>query len=243
MKRIIISLLAALAIPFNLAAQSPLTYYSEQPNPAWSGEHSKWRIDINGGYGARLGKLPETDDEYMLNHASRLRYGFEYNGGVSYFFNDNYGLGIKAANMRTGSTDIATQIDELGNEHTGKFQEKIDITYIGAAFAERSFSANGKHSLFCEIGFGYLAYNDNLTLVQQSLLLKGASLGENFSLGYDYFITPKIAIGISAEAIFGKLNNVTLIDGNKRPQKIDFEKDQLETLSSVTANIGLRFNL
>ena len=111
MKRIIIAAISIIAFSFNLAAQSARPVNSELQKPAWSGDYSRWRIDINGGYGARLGKLPETDDEYMLNHASRLRYGFEYNGGVSYFFNDNYGLGIKAANMRTGSTDIATQID------------------------------------------------------------------------------------------------------------------------------------
>ena len=43
--------------------------------------------------------------------------------------------------------------------------------------------------------------------------------------------------------IFGKLTNANLIEGNRRPQKMELEKDQFENLSSVTANIGLRFNL
>ena len=85
MKRIIIFVFTIIAISFNLAAQPARSNYLEQQKPAWSGEYSRWRIDINGGYGARLGKMAETGDEYMLNHASRLKYGFEYNGGVSYF--------------------------------------------------------------------------------------------------------------------------------------------------------------
>ncbi len=238
MKRIIIAAISIIAFSFNLAAQSARPVNSELQKPAWSGEYSRWRIDINGGYGWRLGQYEESGIEGIDMHNSRLRSGFQYNGGVTYFITDYYGLGLSASNFNTHSADQIFMTDDYNNVIPGLLEDKIDITYIAANLAMRSFSRNGRHSLYSEIGAGCLACNNAATVVVP-VTAKGYTAGWNYGIGYDCFITPKVAIGVSAKCILGTLHSVEYIGENNRTQHVDGE----ETLAHVTASIGLRFNL
>ncbi len=238
MKRLLIAAISIIAFSINLAAQSARPDYSDLQKPGWSGEYSRWRIDINGGYGWRLGQFAKSDDAGIETHNSRLRSGFEYDGGVSYFITDNYGLGLSASNFRTHSADQILMTDNYNNVFSGLMEDKIDITYVSAHLAERLFSRNGMHSLYCEIGAGYLAFRNAATLVVP-ITMKGATAAYNFGLGYDCFITPKVAIGVSVKSILGKLNSIEYIGENNISQRVDGE----EGLAHVTASIGLRLNL
>ena len=231
-------------LPVNQVAIYQKNYYSTAEVPAnkipGKEIYPRFRAAISGGWSYRTASISSSVPSDFKNYMQKLRSGFHYDLGVSYFFSEMLGAGIRY-NEFLSSNKIenvyATYPD--GSTEYGYMNDDIRIKFIGPSFCLRLFNSTKKNYFFSEIALGYMDYRDKGFLVNTPLLIKGSTSGSCMSIGYDIGISKNLALGFQLSALTGVLNRLTTTDGTfTQTTKLD----EYENLARIDLSIGLRFN-
>ncbi len=202
--------------------------------------YNHFRLAINGGFGYRIGVIPDDISPEFKDYIKELKTGYVYSGDLSYFITKYIGFGLKYNffNASNSMDDIYIE-DMFGNRRYGKMSDDISITFIGPTFTTRFIKANKNDAIILNVGVGYLGYNNDLVIIDK-YNISGSSMGLTFDFGYDIALSSDLALGIQLSIISGSLFQYTLDDGNTK-EIIILEEGEFESLNRIDLSVGLRF--
>ena len=199
----------------------------------------KFRIGAQIGYAYRFGHIPNNIHPNLRNHLNQLKSNFGYGADMTYYFKKNIGLGVKYTGISTKAETSNFPV-ENGGAIIGyvPVSQKVDIHYIGGTFAARRFIKVNKQCFFANISLGCLMYRDNVTVFGERVKTTGNTFGFMVEVGYDFFASKYLAIGLQLSTALGMLNTVSYTHGNVT---IKETLPQRENLSYINIALGFRF--
>lgn len=168
--------------------------------------------------------IPSTLTDYIES----LKSGYSYGMDLMYFFNDYFGMGLKASQYKSGKKET----------EGGNIRDDISIGFVGPEFCTRLLSKNNISALFVAIAIGYSGYRDE-AFYNYPMLVKGNTIGMGMDLGYDIGLSKNWAIGFQLSAVLGTLTEVDLTRGSQSVH-LELDKDSYESLARVDFSVGLR---
>jgi hypothetical protein len=195
--------------------------------------YSRFRFSVSGGWSYRTGRLPQNISSAMSDYLQDLKSGFHYDAGVSYYFSEHLGAGLRYSEYLSSNSDD-------GLIGYGNMSDHIRINFIGPVFSTRLFNQTKKNCLLLDVGIGYLGYRDKGVFALEELTLKGSTAGFYWNIGYDIGISQHMALGFQLSLLSGLLSEYKRSNGTYT-QVIELDKDTRENLSRIALSVGLRF--
>jgi hypothetical protein len=195
--------------------------------------YPRFRFAVSGGWSYRTGRLPQNISPDVSDYLQKLKSGFHYDAGLSYYFSEYLGAGLRYSEYLSSNSDD-------GSIGYGSMSDRIRINFIGPVFSTRLFNQTKKNCLLMDLGIGYLGYRDKALFASEELTLKGGTAGFYWNIGYDIGISQHIALGFQLSLISGLLSEYKSSNGTYT-QVIKLDKDTRENLSRIALSVGLRF--
>jgi hypothetical protein len=191
-------------VPINFVSAYSRSFFRENPyehhysrKERVSIENTKkFRIAINGGYtywySFDAGYVSQDFREYF----EELKTGNFISGDLSYFFEKNYGLGIKL-NHFTSSNFMSNvgYIDEFDNVHIGDLSHKMRFTFIGGSFLIRPNSIT-KNQFTMVFSLGILNYKNSVNVVTENSEITSSTIGLNLDLEYAFNVSTDFQLAL-----------------------------------------------
>jgi hypothetical protein len=200
----------------------------------------KWRVGARGGFGNMLAKIP-TSDEFSLYQEKLLR-GWTWGADASYFFGDNFGMGVMFNNFQSQNKadNIKYKNIILNEEATGSISNKRSTKFIGPALYFRK-NIDFKTMVVFGLAPGAYLYTDKGTYDAASYKFKGIDFGAAATLGVDFLLGNDITgrdiiLSLEAGYNYGKMRALDFGNGGGAVN--------LSTpinLSRVDFTVGFRF--
>jgi hypothetical protein len=233
-------------LPVDQVAFYQKNYYStsEVPKGKIFGNeiYPHFRVTVNGGWSYRTASLSSSISSDFKDYWKNLKSGFHYELGVSYYFTEIFGVGLKY-NEFLSSNEMGDVYVEYPDETTeyGNMSDNIRIKFIGPSFSCRLLNSSKKNCFLIDLAWGYMDYRDKRSILNMSASFKGGTFGTYMSIGYDIGIYKNLALGFQISALTGILTQFTFSDGTST-QTIKLDKDMYENFARIDLSIGLRFN-
>jgi len=192
------------------------------------------RIGAQIGYGCRLGA--SNNITWFPEAVSKLRNNLNFGADFTFYLDKHIGLGMKYNGIYAQAKEPVPNVIVDGDGFFAP-SEKIGIHYMGIFFAGRYFTVSRKHCLFINAGGGYLRYRNStvVTIGGYSGSIKDISTGGHVAfsadVGYDFFVTKSLAIGLQVSTTIGYLK----YENGK-------ELEKRRNVGHVGILLGLRFN-
>ena len=202
-----------------------------------------FNIGFQGGYGRRLGKLPDTMSDYERTHAERLKNGLSLGVKLSAYMTPVIGVGFVLDNYHCSSTDYVLATFENGTTAEGYNTDNIDILSVGPAIFIRHPSKDGKLMLTADCALCFMYFSDKGVVVNQEGMITGGNSGYIIDIGVDYFLAPKISVGLFANAAIGSIGRINVSNTTTgESQWITLDDDSRESLTHVGVGVSLTFH-
>ena len=244
MKKHLILLITTLVCAFSYAQSSVEAIQTDtppKPQTEVNEKPPKFRVSAQAGFGYRTAAIQPDWPAPIKRHAKQLKTNLSFGADVSYFFYKNIGIGVKYNGISgsANSRDLPFVLDD-GSTIDVSLSEKIGIHYIGGFLGIRHFTKENKLCFFANAGGGYVRFVDNGVSQGIRAIITGntgAFLGE---IGFDYFATKRLAIGLQVSFTAGVLKNITTTVG-KVSVKEALDKADHENISHIDISLGFRF--
>jgi hypothetical protein len=205
-------------------------------------ESCGWHFAAQGGVVYRLGRIANNLSNVEQQHIKNMRWGFSYGADVSYFVHENFGVGIKFHNFHSADSMPISVLDQSGKVLEGVEEDKMDIYFIGPIATFRLPSRNRANAFFARMGIGFEGYYDYGRVMDITGTIKGRTAGILYEAGYDFGISKHLSVGANITYLIGFLTGLD-VNINQQSGHIDLDKDNMENISHIGLNIGLRYNL
>ena len=202
-----------------------------------------FNIAFQGGYGRRLGKLPDTMSGYERTHAERLKNGLSLGVKLSAYMTPEIGVGFILDNYHCSSTDYVLATFENGTTAEGYNTDNIDILSVGPALFMRGQSKDGKLLFSANYALCFMYFRDRGIVINQEGMITGGNAGYIIDIGVDYFVAPKISVGLFANAAIGSIGRINVSNTTTgESQWITLDEDSRESLSHIGVGVSLAFH-
>jgi hypothetical protein len=233
-------------LPVSQIAHYQMSYYSTPEVSAHlippDDFFPRFRIAVSGGWSYRTASLASDTPHEFKSYLKKLKSGFHYDLGLSYYFSEQYGVGFKYNEFHTSNKVGNVYVEyEDGKTEYGDMSHNDRIRFMGPLFGMRFLNLPRKNTLVMELGLGYMGYQSKGNIVNNIATVKGNTVGTYLSIGYDIGLSKNFALGFQVSMLTGTLTQVTIFDG-KTTEKQKLDKNQQENLSRIDLSIGLRFN-
>jgi len=200
----------------------------------------RFRAAIHGGLSYTLGRMPDNIPVDFEQYARDLRSGRNFGVDLSFYFTENYGIGIKYLNFNTRNEldNIFVQLQD-GTRLYGKMSDNITIEFLGPFFSTRFLNANHRNAFIINAGIGYVGWVNRGVLIS-NVIMNGNTLGSMWDIGYDIGLSDHLALGIQLSYMHGVLTHFELLDGAGL-RTVELEREDFLSLSRLDLSIGLRF--
>lgn len=203
---------------------------------------SGWHFAAQGGVVYRLGRIANNLTPIEKQHVKNMRWGFSYGADVSYFVHENFGVGIKFHNFHSADSMPISVLDQSGAILNGVEEDKMDIYFIGPIATFRLASKNRANAFFARVGIGFEGYYDYGRVMDVKGTIKSRTAGILYEAGYDFGISKHLSVGANLTFIMGFLTGLD-VKTDQQSGHIDLDKNNIENISHIGLNIGLRYNL
>ena len=203
---------------------------------------SGWHFAAQGGVVYRLGRIANNLTPIEKQHVKNMRWGFSYGADVSYFVHENFGVGIKFHNFHSEDSMPISTVDPSGAILNGVEEDNMDIYFIGPIATFRLASKNRANAFFARVGIGFEGYYDYGRVMDITGTIKGRTAGILYEAGYDFGISKHLSVGANITYLIGFLTGLD-VNTNQQSGHIDLDKNNIENISHIGLNIGLRYNL
>ena len=202
-----------------------------------------FNIAFQGGYGRRLGKISDEMSNYERTHAERLKNGLSLGVKLSAYMTPVIGVGFVFDNYHSSSTDYVMATFEDGSIAEGYNTDNIDIMSFGPALFTRGQSKDGKLIFTADYVLCFMFFCDRGIVINQEGMITGGNAGYIVDIGVDYFVAPKISVGLFANAAIGSIGSITVRNTTTgESQGIMLDEDSRESLTHVGVGVSLAFH-
>jgi len=176
-------------------------------------------LRLNIALGTRSATETVIDD--YQKYFSHLRLGSVWDASSDFIFDNDIGIRMAFYQFRTSHSD-----QNIENS----------ITYIGPAFVIRLPFDQSPWEFDASVGIGYIEYRGKQRLAK----FYGATIGAQFSMGFDYKISAQWGIGVNIQTTIGE---ITKFRHEKNGEKwtSTYESGEGEDLSQTGVGIGIRY--
>lgn len=205
---------------------------------------SRWRVGLSCGYSRWLAKNTDGASDALSSYEDGLKNGVGYSADVAYYFNKSWGVGIKYHGFNSSNSMNDYSITSTdGTTYTGEISDKEWIQYVGPYASYRYiFPDNKKAAWYINLGLGYAFYHDKGVTPVENLTITGHSFGVFSNIGYEYSLTPCIALGFEVGCNINKLSKYKSDDGSTT-ETVSLDSDEKISLSTLDVAVGLRYNI
>ncbi|MBC9909970.1 outer membrane beta-barrel protein [Chitinophaga varians] len=203
----------------------------------------RFRIAAHGGYSYRIGKVPSSFSGDTRDYMKKLKSGFNVGADVQYYFNDEWGVGVKYLRFQASGNGVIYVDDPADGRTRTNVSDNIGISFYGATFCGRVYTKKDYSQAFL-IGaaLGYMRYRDNGGVSAYPVTIRGGALGTGLDVGYDIRIARKLYAGAQFSYLAGTLGRITIEQPNMTVRR-ELKDDQKENLAHLSLSVGLRFHL
>ncbi|WP_243347252.1 autotransporter outer membrane beta-barrel domain-containing protein [Parabacteroides sp. FAFU027] len=216
----------------------------QKPGLSKSAVFNKFTLGTNLGFAQRLAPLPKDISAIQKDFYSTLKRGLLYSLDATYFFNEQYGIGIKHAGFNS-SNSLDNVSMSLNNYTTyGKLKEETTISFTGPILTFTSMRRPMMGYFSMSAGLGYLKYTEGITILNnntEKASLNGSTLGTYVDLGYYFPLSEYFYLGAQASLIQGALYSEKQTDFKGFTKTIKFENSDFENLTHLDLSVGLRY--
>jgi hypothetical protein len=202
----------------------------------------KYRFTIMGGMSYWAFAIYSSQSTIEQNYLKKMQIGYTYGLEGSYYCSKHWGFGVKYSGFNSSSK--LTNMLHVGTAKDTSYvtlSDKIAMHFIGSFVSGRMFSRNKRHSVYDNLGLGYLYYQDDINSPSYSKLHGGTySLLEE--IGCDMVLNKHFTFTCSLSAILGTLRSYTLVDGSST-SKTKLGQSDYSTLNHYDATIGVSYSL
>lgn len=200
----------------------------------------KYRLDFSAGYSHRIVKIPgDLPNEYK-RFLRDVKSGITVDGNLTYYTNDNFGLGIKG-NIRSSSASAPVEdLVENSGLITGDLHADIRIIYLGPQFALRFINEKRTSIIHWNGTFGYMRYKSTEKIPGFISDITGKTLSVGMDLGYNHKILDDFYLGVQLSYLNGNLTEVD-IDNRYGSGRIELQEGQQENLDRFDISAGVRY--
>lgn len=150
---------------------------------------------------------PELDD-----YEKQLRWGSHVDFNYSYYFLENYGVGLTINYFNsTAEQGGITITDEFGNSIDGIVSSELSTFFIGPSISMRYLNKTQRNAFVWNTALGYISYKDKSSFDRETISTANG-FGVSFNLGYNFGITENLSLGIQAGITSALVNKVTVED-------------------------------
>ncbi len=216
-----------------------------------NGEPYRWRVAASGGLGYMLGdtdpgrenlrrqglRQAEIDDYF-----DQILWGWQSSASLHYYLQQDLAVGLQYR-FFTSTADVWATFDPQDgvNLYHGPLKETMYVNFVGPSlYAEYSLSRNHRLRFSGSISLGISFYRDEATLLETSLLMTGKAFGGLSELGLEYFVAPRLSVGVSLSIFQSSLGKLKYDDGINTGT-YDLEDEEIQSISSFDLSGGLRY--
>ena len=202
--------------------------------------YPRFRVAVSVGWSYRTARLSPDINPEFTEYFRQLKTGIHYDVGLTYYFKEQWGLGLKY-NEFLSSNEMNNVYYTERPTVSGKMSDNIRIKFIGPIYSSRIYNPVNNHCFLIDAGIGYVDYRQNKYVISTPISFKGGTAGAYWSIGYDVGLSDSFALGFQLTLLTGVLTQYTVFDGTSTyTEKLD--KDKYENLSRIELSIGLRLN-
>ena len=164
---------------------------------------------------------------------------FSFTPKAGYFVTDNFAVGV---GLNMGSSKNENYSDVTANTFTEK-----GSNFGFEVFGRYYFVDLNRFQPYAQVGLGYNSMKTERTSIINGVETKITNpktngLGLNASLGFNYFVTPKVAINFGLSNVIGFNSVKTDVDGAKATTNFEANINSFNNFFD-TATFGLTFKL
>jgi hypothetical protein len=210
----------------------------------------RWRLNVSGGLGFLLGNTEKAEKsltdqgvpaEDAKNYYNDLVLGYAGTASVHYRVSGYYWIGAQYMGFYSNANMLTYYNDGGMYTFYGNMGERYFVNFTGLSLGSSSWLGRKKHWAFhSAFSVGPAFYRNETEVMLQQVLFKGITLGQNLSLGMEYFITPKISISADASVFRATMKEVEIATEGGT-QKVELEKESYENLSRADLTAGFVF--
>lgn len=228
-----------------------LYYEGSKPTDISYQSPYRWRMAASGGLGYMLGDTDPGRDEMTRqglrqeeidDYFDQIMWGWQASASAHYYLQPDLALGLQYR-FFTSSADLWATFDPQDglNLYHGPLSETMYINYAGPSMLSEYFlSRNHQLRLTAAVSMGLAFYRDETTMLETNLLMTGKAFGMTSELGLEYFVSPRVSVGVSLSAFLSKLGKVKL-DTGYNSDTYDLEDEDKQSISSLDLSAGLRY--
>jgi hypothetical protein len=213
----------------------------EQSGPAVPVQYDRIRMGVYGGWSYLTGKVSDDVPEEFRSYVADLKTGYHFGADFLYFFNGDFGMGLKYTLFRTTNEispvyaiDTVTQV-----VRTGKLRDDITIQYIGPSFGARLKFPNQGVYFITEASLGYQSYRNEVTVIDE-FTLSSSTVGLFLDMGFDINIHKNVSLGLFASYSTGTLKYYRYIDAREN-MLVRLTKEEYSGINRIDLSAGLRW--
>ncbi|MBV2246236.1 MAG: hypothetical protein KUL83_03675 [Lentimicrobium sp.] len=210
----------------------------------------RFRGSISGGLGYLLGDTDEAEKsltgqgvpaEDAKNYYNELVLGYSGTASLHYRVSREYWIGAHYLGFYS-KANMTTYFDDGGMyRFYGDIGERYFVNFTGLSLSSAVWLGRKKQWAYhAAYSVGPAFYRNETEVMHQQVLFKGVTLGQNLSLGLEYFITPKISVSTDFSLFRATLRKVK-ITTEGGTQEVDLDKESYENLSRADLTAGFVF--
>jgi hypothetical protein len=201
----------------------------------------RFRFAISGGWGYRTASLHKDLDVYQRNYVQKLKSGFQFDLSASYFFFEQFGVGLKYSDFFTNYEEDNWSLNLPGGSTPyGVLKTETRTTFVGPTFAWRIFDKQKRNCFVFDVGFGYMGYREKRSVNSEGLRLDATTVGTYLGVGYDLWLSAATSLGFQFAAIGGSYSRYTVTSGGIKTSH-SLETGNFEGIGRIELSVGLRF--
>jgi hypothetical protein len=211
----------------------------------------RWRVAASGGLGymlgdtdpgreemTRLGLRPEEIDDYF----DQILLGWQSSASAHYYLQPDLALGLHYRVFASKADLWATFDPQDGMSlYYGPVKEDTYVNFVGPSlFSEYSLSRDQQLRLVGSVSLGMAFYRSEATMLETNMLLKGKAFGAVSELALEYFVAPRVSVGVGLSLFLSRLGKLKYDNGyNSGTYKL--EDEEIQSISSLDLSAGLRY--
>jgi hypothetical protein len=177
-----------------------------------------------------MGLTQQESDKYE----NQLKSGWSGSASFHYLFRGKTGIGIDYRYFTTGASEWVTiNLQGGANKYNTEIMEDMRVSYLGPSLLTlRPLGKSKKWMISSSLSAGLMLYQDEASLLQSNVILKGKALGAQMDAEIEYFLTRNISLGAGFRLFTSRLKKVTYVTGSSE-STVKLDKDKYENVSTV----------
>lgn len=214
----------------------------------------KWRINLSGGYGLRIGSSDDPKTTFIEQGFKQsdvddfftdIKRGYKVAGEIHYMFWKNMGLGIDYNFLHTAgslSGYIGNREDFQSRIVYSKIEDDVFTNYLGISFLSEDRIGQSRFKVYSQVSLGISMYREETLFNYTPMVHTGNALGVNTELGIEYPVINKMSVALSV-SYFGSSISKVKVDNGYTTNTIKLPDNKRESLSRLDISLGLSYYL